>query len=47
MEEYSDTLLGDAADDEDGCLRHDGRTSTEHFAPDPHAHLPVYLTIHR
>jgi hypothetical protein len=47
MEDDRDTLLEDALADEDGCLRGDGRRSADHFAPDPHADLPVYLTIHR
>lgn len=47
MEDCRDTLLEEALADEDGCLTGGGRGSADHFAPDPHADLPVYLTIHR
>jgi hypothetical protein len=42
-----DALLEHAAADEDGRLRRDGQKMGHHFTPDPHADLPVYITIHR
>lgn len=42
----SDALLENAAN-EDWRLRRDGQKVRKHFTPDPHAHLPVYITIHR
>jgi hypothetical protein len=43
----SDALLEDAVADEDGCLIRDGHELGQPFTPDPHAGLPVYITIHR
>jgi hypothetical protein len=41
-----DALLEDAAGED--RRRWSGRQKTEeHFTPDPHADLPVYITIHR
>jgi hypothetical protein len=42
----SDALLEHAAV-EDGCPPAGGQKVGEHFTPDPHANLPVYITIHR
>jgi hypothetical protein len=41
-----DALLESAAH-EDWRLRRDVQKVPEHFTPDPHAHLPVHITIHR
>ena len=42
-----DALLEHAVADENGRLRRDGQKMGDHFTPDPHADLPVYITIHR
>ena len=47
MDDGTDALLDDAVADESGLLGRDGQKSSEHFARDPHANLPVYTTIHR
>ncbi|KFY26287.1 hypothetical protein V491_01366 [Pseudogymnoascus sp. VKM F-3775] len=41
-----DALLENATD-EDWRLQRGGQKVRKHFTPDPHAHLPVYITIHQ
>ena len=45
MNSCNGALLDDVVADEDGSLH--GLESAEQSLPDPHADLPVYLTIHR
>lgn len=47
VDDGTDALLDNAVADESGLWGRDRQKSSEHFARDPHANLPVYATIHR
>ncbi|OCK74724.1 nonselective cation channel [Lepidopterella palustris CBS 459.81] len=46
-EEQDASPEDEEAVDADGCVRESGQLLNQHFTPNPHAGLPVYMTIHR